>query len=114
MPSGSALAVDRDQFAQHVTQKIENHPNIELIRVEISTIPDTPTIIATGPLTSPALTEQIQQLSGQEYLYFFDALSPIVELETVDMNVAFRASRYDKGEQEEGDYINWPDDRSGV
>ncbi len=108
VPSGSALAVDREQFAQRVTNQIENHPRIELIRREITQIPDAPCIIATGPLTSEALAVEIQQIAGQEYLYFFDALSPIVEADTIDMNIAFRASRYGKGEQADGDYINCP------
>jgi methylenetetrahydrofolate--tRNA-(uracil-5-)-methyltransferase len=108
VPSGSALSVDREGFAQRVTGAISDHPNIELVRKEITAIPDVPAVIASGPLTSDALTAGIQALSSQEYLYFFDALSPIVEADTINMNVAFRASRYDHGEQEEGDYINCP------
>lgn len=108
VPAGSSLAVDRDVFAACVTAKIESHPNIELVREEVTAVPTTPCIIATGPLTSPALTEHIGQLAGQEYLYFYDALSPIVNYETIDMTIAFRQSRYDNGELEEGDYINCP------
>jgi methylenetetrahydrofolate--tRNA-(uracil-5-)-methyltransferase len=108
VPAGSSLAVDRDLFAQLVTEKISSHPNIELIREEAKTIPGGPAIIASGPLTSPALAEELARLSGRQYLYFYDALSPIVSLESVDMETAFRASRYDKGEQDEGDYINCP------
>jgi methylenetetrahydrofolate--tRNA-(uracil-5-)-methyltransferase len=108
VPAGSSLAVDREQFAQLVTEKIASHPHIELVREEVTAIPDAPCIIATGPLTSAALTAEIAQLSGQEYLYFYDALSPIVNHETIDMSIAFRQSRYDNGEQEEGDYINCP------
>ncbi|MCB9422172.1 MAG: methylenetetrahydrofolate--tRNA-(uracil(54)-C(5))-methyltransferase (FADH(2)-oxidizing) TrmFO [Ardenticatenaceae bacterium] len=108
VPAGSTLAVDRDLFADCVTAKIESHPNIELVREEVTAVPNTPCIIATGPLTSPALTASISQLTGQEYLYFYDALSPIVNHETIDMNIAFRQSRYDNGELEEGDYINCP------
>ena len=108
VPAGSSLAVDRDLFAERVTAKIENHPHIELIREEVTQIPADPCIIATGPLTSAALTTAISQLSGQDYLYFYDALSPIVNFETIDMSIAFRQSRYDRGEQEEGDYINCP------
>ena len=108
VPAGSSLAVDRGIFARLVTERIESHPNIDLIREEATEIPLTPSIIATGPLTSAALTAEIGQLSGQEYLYFYDALSPIVNMETIDMSVAFRQSRYDQGEQEEGDYINCP------
>jgi methylenetetrahydrofolate--tRNA-(uracil-5-)-methyltransferase len=108
VPAGSSLAVDRDGFAELVTAKIATHPCIELVREEMTHIPDTPCIIATGPLTSSALTGEISQLSSQEYLYFYDALSPIVNFETIDMTTAFRQSRYDNGEQEEGDYINCP------
>jgi methylenetetrahydrofolate--tRNA-(uracil-5-)-methyltransferase len=108
VPAGSSLAVDRDLFAELVTGKIESHPRIELVREEVAQIPDEPCIIATGPLTSAALTAEIGQLSGQEYLYFYDALSPIVNYETIDMTIAFRQSRYDKGAQDDGDYINCP------
>jgi methylenetetrahydrofolate--tRNA-(uracil-5-)-methyltransferase len=108
VPAGSSLAVDRDRFAELVTGKIEAHPRIELRREEATAVPNRPCIIASGPLTSPALTEDLTRLSGQEYLYFYDALSPIVNHETIDLTVAFRASRYDKGEQAEGDYINCP------
>jgi methylenetetrahydrofolate--tRNA-(uracil-5-)-methyltransferase len=100
--------VDRDLFAELVTGKIESHPRIELVREEVAQIPDEPCIIATGPLTSAALTAEIGHLSGQEYLYFYDALSPIVNYETIDMTIAFRQSRYDKGAQDDGDYINCP------
>jgi methylenetetrahydrofolate--tRNA-(uracil-5-)-methyltransferase len=108
VPAGSSLAVDRAVFADQVTERIESHPNIELVREEVTAVPDTLCIIATGPLTSPALTESIGQLTGQDYLYFYDALSPIVNYETIDMSVAFRQSRYDNGQLEEGDYINCP------
>ncbi|HSH04015.1 MAG TPA: methylenetetrahydrofolate--tRNA-(uracil(54)-C(5))-methyltransferase (FADH(2)-oxidizing) TrmFO [Anaerolineae bacterium] len=108
VPAGSSLAVDRDIFAEQVTGRIENHPQIKLIREEMPTIPDGPTIIASGPLTSEALAKEIAGLTGQEYLYFYDALSPIVSYESVNMEVAFRESRYAEGEQEEGDYINCP------
>jgi methylenetetrahydrofolate--tRNA-(uracil-5-)-methyltransferase len=108
VPAGSSLAVDRDRFAELVTQRIEGHPRIHLIRAEATELPAEPCIIATGPLTSPALAEKIAALSGREYLYFYDALSPIVSHESIDHTVAFRASRYDKGEQEDGDYINCP------
>ncbi len=108
VPAGSSLAVDRELFASLVTEKIEKHPLIELVREEVTAVPDTPTIIASGPLTSSALTQAISRLTGQEHLYFYDAVSPIVSYESIDMTVAFRQSRYDKGEQEEGDYINCP------
>jgi len=109
VPAGGALAVDREKFAEIITTKIENHPNIELIREEVKEIPqDTPTIIATGPLTSDTLAKEISALSGQDYLYFYDAISPIVESETINMEIAYRANRYDRGDTEEGDYINCP------
>ncbi|MCA9932441.1 MAG: methylenetetrahydrofolate--tRNA-(uracil(54)-C(5))-methyltransferase (FADH(2)-oxidizing) TrmFO, partial [Anaerolineales bacterium] len=108
VPAGSSLAVDRNNFAALVTERIAAHPNIELVREEATAVPHTPCIIASGPLTSSALTESISQLTGQQYLYFYDALSPIVNYDTVNLDVAFRQSRYDKGEQEEGDYLNCP------
>jgi methylenetetrahydrofolate--tRNA-(uracil-5-)-methyltransferase len=108
VPAGAALAVDRDIFAESVSEDIAKHPQIELRREEVTSIPDGPVIIATGPLTSKALTQQIVALTGQDQLYFFDAMSPIVEAESIDMRVAFRASRYGRGEQDEGDYINCP------
>jgi len=111
LPAGSALAVSREDFSAEVTALISNHPNIELMREEAITIPEGPAILATGPLTSDTLTAQIQQLTGQQYLYFYDAMAPIVEAESIDMGIAFRASRYDKSSplgQEEGDYINCP------
>jgi methylenetetrahydrofolate--tRNA-(uracil-5-)-methyltransferase len=108
LPAGGALAVDREGFAQLVTERIQSHPNIQLIREEMPEIPEEPAIIASGPLTSPRLTRAIQDLTGQDHLFFFDAISPIVRLETVNMEIAFRASRYNKGEQDEGDYINCP------
>jgi methylenetetrahydrofolate--tRNA-(uracil-5-)-methyltransferase len=111
LPAGSALAVSRDDFSAEITERISSHPNIEVVREEATTIPAGPAILATGPLTSDTLTAQIQQLTGQKYLYFYDAMAPIVEAESIDMNIAFRASRYDKSSplgHEEGDYINCP------
>jgi methylenetetrahydrofolate--tRNA-(uracil-5-)-methyltransferase len=108
LPAGGALAVDRELFARLVTKRVEDHPNIEIVRQEIEQIPDSPAIIASGPLTSPTLSASIAALSSEEHLFFFDAIAPIVHAESVNMNIAFRASRYDKGEQDEGDYINCP------
>ena len=108
VPAGSSLAVDRDLFAQKVTEKIENHPRIHVVREEMKQIPEGPTIIATGPLTSPNLAADIAKLTGSDYLYFYDALSPIVMHDSVNMEIAFRKSRYDAGEQDDGDYINCP------
>ena len=111
VPAGGALAVDRELFAQSVTDAINSHPNITVIRQEVTIIPDEPTIIATGPLTSPALTQEIAKLTSQDHLYFYDAISPIVVADTIDMSIAFHASRYERGDQEEGDYINCPMDK---
>src|SRR5215510_14420663 len=108
LPAGGALAVDRELFARLVTEQIENHPNIEIVREEIKDIPESLSIIASGPLTSPALSESIAALSSENHLFFFDAIAPIVHADTINMEIAFRASRYDKGEQDEGDYINCP------
>jgi methylenetetrahydrofolate--tRNA-(uracil-5-)-methyltransferase len=107
VPAGSALAVHRQQFAQHLTAAIARHPNITLVRQEITALPtDHITIVATGPLTSEALTAQIQRLLGDEYLYFYDALSPIVTADSIDYSKTFFASRYGVGEGD--DYLNCP------
>jgi methylenetetrahydrofolate--tRNA-(uracil-5-)-methyltransferase len=108
LPAGGALAVDREAFACLVTGRIQEHPNIRIIRQEVKEIPREPAIIASGPLTSPELSAAIANLTGQEYFFFFDAVAPIVTVDTIDMDIAFRASRYDRGQQEEGDYINCP------
>lgn len=108
LPAGAALAVDREKFAKLVTAKIQSHPNIELVREEVKEIPNTPTIIASGPLTSESLTKSIAALSGEEHLFFFDAIAPIVHADSINMEIAFRASRHDKGDLDEGDYINCP------
>lgn len=109
VPAGGALAVDREKFAEIITEKIEAHPNIEVIREEVTEIPqDVPVIIASGPLTSAPLAQEIARLSGQDHLYFYDAISPIVEADTINMEIAYRANRYDRGDTEEGDYINCP------
>ncbi|MFN3705311.1 MAG: methylenetetrahydrofolate--tRNA-(uracil(54)-C(5))-methyltransferase (FADH(2)-oxidizing) TrmFO, partial [Thermoflexales bacterium] len=108
IPAGGALAVDRAQFAALVTERITSHPLIEVVREEVTTIPDGVTIIATGPLTSDALAAAIAELSGSNYLYFWDAIAPIVTAESVDMRIAFRASRYGKDHSDAGDYINCP------
>lgn len=108
VPAGGALAVDRDLFSKEITERILQHPNITLKRDEVVEIPDEgPVIIATGPLTSPKLSEDIKRIVGQKYLYFYDALSPIVDANTIDYDKAFFASRYNKGED---DYLNCPMD----
>ncbi len=107
VPAGTALAVDRSIFAQLVTEILENHPHISIRRKEVTAVPEGPTIIATGPLTSDSLAADLQKLTGQASLSFYDALAPIVSMDSIDLKIAFRASRYDKG-SEEGDYINCP------
>jgi len=110
VPAGSALAVDRDLFAQGVTRVLEGHPNIRIIREEITDIPtDCVCIVATGPLTSDALAKAIQNLTHSKHLYFFDAISPIIDADSIDMAKVFRASRYDKGG---ADYLNCPMDEA--
>jgi len=108
VPAGAALAVDRERFAGLVTGRIQSHPNIEIVREEVKEIPPTPAIIASGPLTSESLTKAIVGLSGEDQLFFFDAIAPIVRADSINLNVAFRASRYDKGVETDGDYINCP------
>jgi len=108
LPAGGALAVDRKVFSENVTHALNQNAHIKIIREEIFDIPEGPTIIASGPLTSKNLSHTLQKLTKEEHLYFFDALSPIVEAASVDMNIAFKASRYGVGEKEGGDYINCP------
>ena len=111
VPAGGALAVDRLGFSRYITDKVANHPLINVIHQEVEAIPyedDAVTIVASGPLTAGALAEDIGRLMGQEYLYFYDAAAPIVTLESVDMSTAWKASRYDKGEAA---YINCPMDK---
>ncbi|MDA1475551.1 FADH(2)-oxidizing methylenetetrahydrofolate--tRNA-(uracil(54)-C(5))-methyltransferase TrmFO [Bacillus changyiensis] len=105
VPAGGALAVDRHEFAAHVTEKVKQHPNVTVINEEVQEIPEGPTIIATGPLTSKVLSEQLQQLTGEDYLYFYDAAAPIVEKDSLDMDKVYLKSRYDKGEAA---YLNCP------
>lgn len=109
VPAGAALAVDRQKFAEYVTEKIDAHPQITLVREEVTRVPDEEiTVVATGPLSSEALTTDIMRLTGDDQLYFYDAIAPIVAADSVDMTVAFMAARYDKGGD---DYINCPFDR---
>jgi methylenetetrahydrofolate--tRNA-(uracil-5-)-methyltransferase len=109
VPAGAALAVDRQRFAELITEQIENNPNIELVREEVKSIDgDEITIIATGPLSSDALTAEIMKLTGSDQLYFYDAIAPIVAADSVDRSVAFPAARYGKGGD---DYLNCPFDR---
>jgi methylenetetrahydrofolate--tRNA-(uracil-5-)-methyltransferase len=109
VPAGAALAVDRHQFAALVTQRIESNPHITLVRDEVKTIPANEiTIIATGPLSSEALTFEIMKLTGSDQLYFYDAIAPIVAADSVDRSIAFPAARYGKGGD---DYLNCPFDQ---
>ena len=111
VPAGGALAVDRLGFSRYITDRVKNHPLIKVIHEEVENIPREPdavTIVASGPLTGGKLAEDIGELMGQQYLYFYDAAAPIVTLESVDMTKAWKASRYNKGEAA---YINCPMDR---
>jgi methylenetetrahydrofolate--tRNA-(uracil-5-)-methyltransferase len=111
VPAGGALAVDRELFSRAVTERVESHPRIRVIRQEVTAIPDGPCILASGPLTSAALAADIERLAGRESLAFFDAISPIVVQDSIDMQVAFRGSRRGVQTSDEGDYINCPLDR---
>jgi methylenetetrahydrofolate--tRNA-(uracil-5-)-methyltransferase len=117
VPAGAALSVDRGKFAELITERIERHPNIEIVREEVTNLSEPPasaggqnakdgvTIIATGPLTSDALTAEIMRFTGDDQLYFYDAIAPIVAADSIDMSIAFKAARYGKGGD---DYINCP------
>ncbi len=106
VPAGGALAVDRDEFSSYISTKIAANPNIELLREEITKLPtEETTILASGPLTSDPLSTELADLTGSEHLYFYDAIAPIVEVDSINFNIAWRASRYDKGGD---DYINCP------
>jgi methylenetetrahydrofolate--tRNA-(uracil-5-)-methyltransferase len=108
VPAGSALAVDRELFSSKITEQIKNNPNIKVFYERVDKIdPNTPTIVATGPLTASKLSQNLKELVGEDYLYFFDAAAPIVTHESIDFNNAYLADRYDKGEGK-GDYVNCP------
>lgn len=109
VPAGGALAVDRDVFSKRVTDLLEQTPNVEIRREEVTELPEGDVVLATGPLTSEAMSEQLQGILGEEYLYFYDAIAPIVDAESLDMDILFAASRYGKGD---GDaYLNSPMDK---
>ena len=112
VPAGAALAVDRERFSDAVTRELAGHPLITVVREEVSRLPSDgtmfPLIVATGPLTSASLSADIAALVGAEHLYFYDAISPIVLAESIDMTKVFRASRWDRSLREEGDYLNCP------
>ncbi len=105
VPAGSALAVDRNLFSQKITERIQNDPNIEIIDEEMDHIPDAPCLIATGPLSSQAMVDAIGTIIDHKYCYFYDAAAPIVTSDSIDMSIAYKKSRYDKGS---ADYINCP------
>ncbi|SFI23128.1 MULTISPECIES: FADH(2)-oxidizing methylenetetrahydrofolate--tRNA-(uracil(54)-C(5))-methyltransferase TrmFO [unclassified Bacillus (in: firmicutes)] len=105
VPAGGALAVDRHEFAAKVTEYVKNHPNVTVVNEEITEIPEGPTVIATGPLTSSGLAAQLKELTGEDYFYFYDAAAPIVEKDSIDMEKVYLKSRYDKGEAA---YLNCP------
>ncbi len=111
VPAGGALAVDRDQFSKAISEAIKTHPNITVLHEEVKEIPaeGTTAVVSSGPLTSEALTESIKHAAAQEHLYFYDAISPIVEADSINMDVVFRASRYGKGGD---DYLNCPMDEA--
>lgn len=105
VPAGSALAVDRTLFGEYITKKLSEDPNITIIREEVKTLPDTTAIIATGPLTSQSMTGALSGLTGENYLYFYDAIAPIIDAESIDRNKVYAMSRYGKGGD---DYLNCP------
>jgi len=106
VPAGAALAVDRQQFAEYITSEVEAHANIDIIREEVTSLStDNVTIVATGPLTSDGLTQEIMRLTGDDQLYFYDAIAPIVSADSIDQTIAFKAARYGKGGD---DYLNCP------
>lgn len=106
VPAGGALAVDRDAFSAYVTRSLADHPRVRVVTEEVTALPEgRPLVVASGPLTSPALAEAIGELTGEEYLYFYDAAAPIVSGDSLDMDVIYRASRYGKGDD---DYLNCP------
>ena len=108
VPAGGALAVDRTGFSAYITKRLEEHPNVEIVRAEAAEIPEGEVVIATGPLSSDAIADEIMKLCPDSDLHFYDAVAPIVTLESVDMDSAFFASRYDKGT---ADYVNCPMNR---
>ena len=108
LPAGGALAVDRDLFSATVTKLLSNHPMINIIRKEILEIPEQPTIITSGPLTSKPLSASISKLTNSKNLFFYDAIAPIINYDSINMDIAFKGSRYQRGEEEVGDYINCP------
>lgn len=105
VPAGGALAVDRHDFSEKVTEAVKNHPLVEIVNDEVTELPEGPTIIATGPLTSDGLSQSLRSLTGEDYLYFYDAAAPIIETDSIDRDKVYLKSRYDKGEAA---YLNCP------
>lgn len=105
VPAGGALAVDRHEFADLVTERVKNHPLVEVINEEVTKIPEGPTVIASGPLTSKKLSQQLEELTGDDHLYFYDAAAPIIETDSIDRDKVYLKSRYDKGDAA---YLNCP------
>ncbi len=107
VPAGQALGVDREVFSRQITEALENHPRIEIRRTKVTSLKDIPRpcVVATGPLTGPELSEELKAMMGQDFLYFFDAIAPIIDADSVNTEIAWRADRYDKGTP---DYLNCP------
>ena len=105
VPAGNALSVDRDLFSEYITNKIKNHPNISLVNEEVNSLKDGINIIATGPLTSDSLSKTLMEMLGQDHMYFYEAAAPIIEASSINMDIAYRKSRYDQGDDS---YINCP------
>jgi methylenetetrahydrofolate--tRNA-(uracil-5-)-methyltransferase len=112
IPAGGALAVDRVSFSQLVSHKVCHHPRIKLVREEVTHVPAGPAIIASGPLTSPSLSHSLAEMIGSEHLFFYDAIAPILYASSINMETAYRGSRYGVSEQTDGDYINCPLDQA--
>lgn len=108
VPAGGALAVDRDRFSNGVAEALGNHPRIRVERAEARTIPDGIVVLASGPLTSPALSERLAEFMGKRHLFFYDAIAPAILADSLDRNIVFRASRHDRGLRPDGDYLNAP------
>jgi methylenetetrahydrofolate--tRNA-(uracil-5-)-methyltransferase len=112
LPAGGALAVDREMFSSCVERKLTSHPRITVTREEVHSIPSSPAILATGPLTSPSLSNALQSFTGEDHLFFYDAIAPVVDIESINMDIVFRSNRYQISQTDEGDYLNCPLDKN--
>lgn len=112
LPAGGALAVDREKFSSCVEKKLTSHPRITVTREEVHSIPRSPAILATGPLTSPSLSHALQSFTGEDHLFFYDAIAPVVDFESIDMDIVFHSNRYQVNHADEGDYLNCPFDKN--